>query len=244
MTSQSPDPEDVPDDGEDTSSQAEPTGESGIEPMSLPATYRAFRESIVGLGTGGQLLWDGFRVIGSVLLILALLLFLTGTTSPFVSVMSGSMEPNIKTGDVVVTAKYDSGDAPFIAKHDGIITVEESRESPGTHKSFGKEGDVIVFEPAGGGTPVIHRAHFWVEENENWADRANSSLTDGADTCEEIVHCPAPNAGYITHGDHNEVYDQVNGRQKPVTEERVIAISLYRIPYIGYFPNGIEILTP
>jgi len=53
MTSQSPDPEDVPDDGEDTSSQAEPTGESGIEPMSLPATYRAFRESIVGLGTGG-----------------------------------------------------------------------------------------------------------------------------------------------------------------------------------------------
>jgi len=106
------------------------------------------------------------------------------------------------------------------------------------YRKFGGTGDVVVYEPNGNArqTPIIHRAHFWVDAGENWYDRADQSIVD-ADSCDELRNCPAPHAGFITKGDNqatNDYYDQARGISSPVKPEWVRGTAEYRIPYLGW----------
>lgn len=238
MPSESPESDTEPQEERPRKDQQRPN------PISLPATYRWIRASIIDSGWVGRTVWDMARMVGGVVFVVGLVFFLTGLTSPFVAVTSGSMEPNINTGDAVLSTKYQPENPPPLAKHAEIITAKQSRETPGSHVEFGKHGDVIVFTSEMTETPIIHRAHFWVEENENWVEQADPEYLNGVDSCEEVLSCPAPNAGYITKGDSNEVYDQVKEGYQPVKKENVVAVAQYRIGYIGWFAFGLDTLTP
>ena len=133
---------------------------------------------------------------------------ITGTWPFMVAVESGSMVPNMYKGDVVLLVSPDR------AK---IVTWEEGKKTG--YKSFGNYGDVIVYYPNGvkGRTPIIHRAMYWVEKGEK--------MPNGE---------PAPNSGYITKGDHNNVYDQPY-LSNPVKKEWIVGVAKFRIPFIGYF---------
>lgn len=213
-------------------------------PFDAPSTYRYFRNSIVSTGTYGQLIWDVFRITATVTIIASVFFLLTGLTSPFVAVSSGSMEPHINTGDLVVIAAYSPDDPPPLAGNGEITTVRESRTQNTAYTSFSEPGDVIVFTREGGGTPVIHRAHFWVEEGENWVTDADPAYLGDVESCAEIQTCPAPNDGYITAGDNNGVYDQVRADYTPVQKPRIIGIAQYRVPWLGWIRIGIEAFLP
>jgi signal peptidase I len=86
-------------------------------------------------------------------------------------------------------------------------------------------GDVITYRKADG-TVVTHRISFWVAAGENWYDRANASHLGPRPSCSETPMCPAPNAGWVTLGDNNALYDQVepDDPHLPVTRSRVIGV--------------------
>ena len=155
------------------------------------------------------------------IIIVALIIFVvyaaTGMWRIGFAVESGSMEPNMQIGDLILVQ------SPARTK---IITYEEGKALD--HKSFGKYGDVIIYRPNGftSTTPIIHRAMGWVEEGE--------TMPGG-------IH--APHEGYITKGDHNPSYDQQSlgvtvGQKKvavgPVKPKWVIAVAKVRVPYLGY----------
>ena len=135
-----------------------------------------------------------------------------GLPQPLVAVESGSMEPHLFKGDVSV----------INAKADKIITWEEGKETGYT--SFGDFGDVVLYHPFGSeGTPVIHRAMYYVEKGE--------PMWEGGP--------PAPYAGYITKGDNpvtNRYYDQQGNvcYMAPVKPEWVVGVAEFRIPKVGY----------
>jgi len=114
---------------------------------------------------------------------------------------TGSMEPTLEGGDLVVTV--ESGDV--------------------------SAGEVIVYERGGGGEPVIHRAMFHVEAGENWYERADTQYLAGADSCADLNHCPAPRDGWITKGDGNAMYDQAGG-VAPVEREWVVGEAVFVVP--------------
>ncbi|ELY46067.1 S24/S26 family peptidase [Natronorubrum sulfidifaciens] len=173
----------------------------------------------------------------AIVAVIGLLLFgLSGVWPPLVAVESGSMEPNMHRGDLIFVVDDDryAGDDP--ADDTGIVTLEAG-ESNG-HEKFGQAGDVIVFWPNGdpGATPVIHRAHFWVEEGENWVDtKANEEFVGGA-TCADIQTCPANHDGFITKGDANSGYDQYRGGAQTdvVRTEWVTGKAMLRVPWLGH----------
>jgi len=106
------------------------------------------------------------------------------------------------------------------------------------HAEFNRPGDVIVYNRDGSNryTPVIHRAMLWVEDGENWYDRADPDAVGSADNCAALRNCPAPHAGFITKGDNdrtNARYDQVSGLSAPVKPGWVIGRAEIRIPYLG-----------
>lgn len=148
--------------------------------------------------------------VGTVLLIGGVLFALSGVWPPLVAVESGSMEPHMFRGDLVFVAengRYAPDDAAA-----GVVTHRQGRETG--YWSFGDHGNVIVYQPDGrAGTPVIHRARMYVEEGENWVQRANPEYLGGADTCAENAHCPADHSGFITKGDDNRRYDQVGSAE-------------------------------
>lgn len=178
-------------------------------------------------------------VLGSVaiVVVVGLLLFaVSGIWPPLVAVESGSMEPNMEKGDLVFVVADDRfvGDDP--AGETGVVTLEDGQD----HEKFGKSGDVIIFKPNGNEfqTPVIHRAHFWVDEGENWVDtKADEEYVAGA-SCNEIQTCPASHDGFITKGDANPYYDQYQqgpGAQTDVVQpEWVTGKATFRIPWLGY----------
>jgi signal peptidase len=174
--------------------------------------------------------------VGTVALIGLLLFSLSGVWPPMVAVESGSMEPQMHKGDLVFIAepgRYVPGDATI----EGVVTRETGRDVE--YRSFGDYGSVVVYERIHGGSPVIHRAHFYVEEGENWYDRANESYISagecGATPDEGLRNCPAPNAGFITKGDDNVGYDQAMGiARTPVPRERVVGTAQVNVPYLGY----------
>ena len=170
-----------------------------------------------------------------IVLVIGLLLFgVSGVWPPMVAVESGSMEPNINQYDLVFVT--DPGRfAPGEADDRGIVSAETA-ETTG-YSSFNQAGSVIVFhEPGSRGSPIIHRAHFFVEEGENWHDRANPDYLN-ADDCAALANCPAPHSGYITKGDNqnsNSRYDQASGIAPVVEPDWVTGVARLRIPYLGW----------
>ena len=138
----------------------------------------------------------------------------TGSVTPLVAVESGSMEPHINIGDVVLTRVTDRTQ---------IVTYNEGRAT--NYQSFGNYGDVIVYRPNGdpNATPIIHRAMSWV----NAGDRLPNSTQTAA------------NAGYITKGDHNQEDDQpllLGGTPplEPVKLEWIVGVAQQpAIPWLG-----------
>jgi signal peptidase len=172
--------------------------------------------------------------IGVGVMMIGMLLFaLTGLSSPFLAVASGSMEPKINTGDMVVITATDRYAHPKSHGDTGVVTVRIAEEMDAPYRSFNGPGDVITFTAPSADEPVIHRAHFWVNEGENWVDTANPALLDGRTECNQVKMCPAPNAGLITAGDNNNGYDQALGEMRPVKPDNIIGVAEYRTPWLG-----------
>ena len=148
-----------------------------------------------------------------VALVISIVWAYTGSVTPLVAVESGSMEPHINIGDVVLTRMTDRVQ---------IVTYNEGKAI--NYQNFGNYGDVIVYRPNGdmNATPIIHRAMYWV----NAGDRLPNNQT-------------AANAGYITKGDNNQEYDQpllLGGTPplEPVKPEWIIGVAQQpAIPWIG-----------
>ncbi|OLZ42389.1 S26 family signal peptidase [Natrinema saccharevitans] len=170
--------------------------------------------------------------------VVGLLLFaVSGLWPPLVAVESPSMEPNMHRGDLIFIVDDGRFTGDGAVGDTGIVTMQRGEESG--YSEFGNPGDVIVFRPNGEtrATPIIHRAHFWVEKDERWVETQASEEFVGDASCEEVVTCPAPHAGFITKGDNNPSYDQLPGsgaRTTVVKPEWVTGKAMYRIPWLGH----------
>lgn len=177
-----------------------------------------------------------FKDVASSLAIVAaigLVLFaISGVWPPLVAIESGSMEPHMQKGDLVFLMENERLPSSEAAAA-GVVTHEDGQETGYT--KFGDYGDVIIFERDGGaGTPIIHRAHLYVEEDENWYDRADQEYIR-AENCDELRQCPAPHDGFVTKGDNqqtNRYYDQTD-RYEIVKPEWVRGTARVRVPYLG-----------
>ncbi|WP_426964636.1 S26 family signal peptidase [Haloparvum alkalitolerans] len=211
-------------------------------------TAAAEREAATGDGSGadadllsrflhaksGPLMWTReFLSSAVVVLAVGLLLFgISGVWPPMVAVESGSMEPNMEKGDLIVVTEPGRFAPDVATAQNGIVTQEEGQSAD--YRTFGGYGSVVVFDdPRSGGSPIIHRAHLRVEEGENWYDRANEEYMS-ADSCAELRNCPAPATGYITKGDNNAHYDQAQGIARVVRDDWVTGVARLRIPYLGW----------
>jgi len=174
-------------------------------------------------------IWSLAWILVPVLLVGGLVLA-TGSVSPFVTITSDSMAPNIEKGETVVVA--EQADWVLLAP-DNITTAAEARNQSEPTRSFGSEGDVIFFKPEGGNISIVHRAQFRVSEGERWVQRIeNDPKYKTNHTCESAQFCPAPHDGYITAGDNNPTYDQLDGYQ-PVTDEQIIGVVRFRVPLLS-----------
>lgn len=176
--------------------------------------------------------------VGAVAVIGVLLFAISGVWPPMVAVESGSMEPHMQKGDLVFIT--DAGRfAPDAAHGDTGVVPRDVARDVGYWK-FGAHGSVIVYDnPRDAGPPVIHRAQFWVADGENWYDRADPDHVSASD-CEEMPNCPAPHAGFVTKGDANGEYDQVNGISDPVKPGWIVGVARVRIPYLGWVRLGVS----
>ncbi len=165
--------------------------------------------------------------------IVALLFGISGVWPPMVAVESDSMEPNIMTGDLVFIIDTDRFVGDGAIEGTGVVPVEAGANTG--YEKFDESGDVIVFAPDGDHdtTPIIHRAHLWVEEGEDWSDQADDRFVTGNPTCDEMDNCPAPHSGFITHGDNNQYYDQLIGQSEPVKADWILAKAEIRVPFLG-----------
>jgi signal peptidase len=169
----------------------------------------------------------------------ALLFAISGVWPPMVAVKSGSMEPHMQKGDLVLVVE-DGRFTPGGAGVAGTGVVPQRQAAERGYTKFGDEGDVIVYRRNNGTMrdPVIHRAMFFVEDGENWYDRAEAEhLPPGVDSCRELTNCPAPNAGFVTKGDNpvsNQYYDQAQGLSAPAHPSWVEGKALVRVPWLGW----------
>jgi len=176
--------------------------------------------------------------VGLVLLVGLMLFAVSGLWPPMVAVTSGSMEPHLQRGDLVFVVE-EHRFLPESAHADtGVVTYRTGVETG--YRTFGAPGDVIIYRPRGdtAGTPVIHRARFWVNESENWVanGKADPASLGSAESCGQLSQCPAPHAGFVTKGDNpatNARYDQVMGLSPVVRPEWVVGTAEFRIPWLG-----------
>jgi signal peptidase len=174
---------------------------------------------------------------GAVLFVGLLLFGISGVWPPMVAVESGSMEPHMHKGDLVFITQPGRYTPEAAHGTTGVVTAATGQEID--YRTFGGPGSVVVYdEPGQGGPPIIHRAEFYVEEGENWFDRADPEFVS-ADSCRELLNCPAPHAGFITKGDANGRYDQASGIAAPVRPAWVTGIARVRIPYLGWVRLGL-----
>lgn len=213
----------------DDPSDGVPTAKTGVADDEGPGLFHRFRHDVEG-----PLMWlrEMLSSVAVVLLIGLVLFAVSGVWPPMVAVESASMDPNMKTGDLVFVTEPGRL-APDIADNDlGVVTHETGEESD--YRTFGEYGSVVIYQPPGRrASPIIHRAMFHVEEGENWYDRADDRFHN-ADDCAELRNCPAPHAGFVTLGDNNRQYDQANGLAEPVAAEWVTGVARVRVPYLGY----------
>ena len=181
---------------------------------------------------------DVLTSVAAVLLVGLLLFAISGIWPPMVAVESGSMEPNMNVGDLVFVVDNERFVPEEAVEHQGQTTgiVPADRAAEVGHVEFGRHGDVVVFLPNGQDhrTPVIHRAMLFVEEGEDWYDRADPEHVGSADDCEELNNCPAPHAGFITLGDNNARYDQQTTLSSPVRPGWIIGTAEVKVPYLGH----------
>jgi len=147
-----------------------------------------------------------------VALVMSIVYAYSGSVTPLVAVESGSMEPHINIGDVVL-----------IKRPTEVVTYKEGKTT--NYQSFGNYGDVIVYRPNGDAnmTPIIHRAMYWVNAGDTLPNK------------QKVEH-----AGYITKGDNNLEIDQPSlfsgmPRLEPVKPEWIIGVAKLRAPGLGYF---------
>ncbi|GAB3678517.1 S24/S26 family peptidase [Halopiger thermotolerans] len=171
----------------------------------------------------------------AIVAVIGLLLFgVSGIWPPLVAVESGSMVPNMQKGDLIFIVDNERFAGDAAVEGTGVVPLERAQESG--YDKFNRPGDVIVYEPNGNEyeVPVIHRAHFWVEEGENWVAEADEDIVGGV-TCEQVRTCPAPHDGFITKGDANSGYDQFgSGVSTVVKPEWVTGKAMFRIPWLGH----------
>jgi signal peptidase len=179
----------------------------------------------------------GYDVVSSVLAVavVGVLLFaVSGVWPPMVAVESPSMTPHMQTGDLVfvMEERRFSGDSA----REGVVTARTGSDVE--YRKFGQPGDVIVYNPDGNAdqTPIIHRAMFWVEEGENWYEKADRQSVGRYSECDGLPNCPAPHDGFITKGDANGIYDQAQGStglSRPVKPAWVVGTAEVRVPLLG-----------
>ena len=199
-----------------------------------PTTVRGWLSWFWNADRGGALVArEVLTSVGAVVLIGLILFSISGVWPPMVAVESGSMHPNMQVNDLVFITAPDRFAADAAIAGTGVVPHDRAEEAGYT--KFNGYGDVIVFQPNGNGyrTPIIHRAMLWVEEGENWYDRADPEHVGGADDCDQLRNCPAPHDGFVTLGDNNRGYDQIQGQQ-PVKPEWVIGTAEIRVPYLGW----------
>ncbi|MDZ5810039.1 S26 family signal peptidase [Halorubrum sp. AD140] len=165
----------------------------------------------------------------AVLLVALVVAAAAGAWPPLVAVESGSMEPAVERGDLVVvtaTERFPWG---------GLV----GHADPDAPRRLGGAGDVVVYSPPGDeNRPILHRIAFPVSEGEDWTDRADPELLDG--DCADVESCPAPHDGYVTYGDANGEYDQSAGIAPVVREEWITAKALFAVPDLGWFRIGVD----
>ena len=188
--------------------------------------------------------YDLASSILAVMVVGAYLFAVSGVWPPLVAVESESMVPNMQVNDLVFVMEEERFPGEAAHGETGVVTARATDD----YRKFGQTGDVIVFAPQGNDrvTPIIHRAMFWVEEGENWYDRADKDYVGAADACETdddnstdtgLKNCPAPHDGFITKGDNNGLYDQAGrgGAQTgPVKPAWVVGTAEFRIPGLGW----------
>jgi len=197
------------------------------------------RKSAIDRFLKSSLALFAFDTLSSVLIVVMIggLLFATsGVWSPVVAVESGSMQPHMDVGEFVFVMEDGRFPGPESQGDTGIVTANTGQEAG--YRTFGGYGDVIVYQPDGNETktPIIHRAMFWVENGENWYERAGSTAIGNADSCEGLANCPAPHAGFITKGDNsvtNSRYDQLMGISSPVKPAWIVGTAEVGVPWLG-----------
>ncbi|MEM0215812.1 MAG: S26 family signal peptidase [Archaeoglobaceae archaeon] len=170
-----------------------------------------------------EFLKDLVSTIAIVAIIIFLGIAITGCWPFMVAVESGSMEPNLMPGDVVILMH---------PSRVGLKTWEDGKKSG--YMSFGDYGDVIVYYPNGHGKAIIHRAIAYVNASENIPVLSGGKLS----RTEEVAEI----SRYITQGDANRIPDQLAvvrsqrglDRILPVQEEWIVGVAKLRIPLIGY----------
>lgn len=190
------------------------------------------RSSLIKSVRGGiRVLVHDLAITIIVAIIIGVLLFAgSGVWPPLVAVESGSMEPHLEKGDLVFVSEPGRYAPDDTFRDTGIVPAEMGREID--YRSFSGYGSTVVYSPPGwDGSPIIHRAHFWVEEGENWYEKADPDHVQ-AENCRELQNCPAPQAGFITKGDNNPRYDQAVG-VPPVRPDWIEGTAHVRIPYLG-----------
>ncbi len=189
------------------------------------------------------ILRDVVSSVATVALIGALLFGVSGLWPPLVAVESGSMEPHMHRGDLVFVMDENRFAPDQAAADTGVVTYqaarEVDRENPDKrgYRSFGNYGNVIVYEQNGRATsPIIHRAHLYVEEGDRWVDRADDDALGPDASCGTVSSCPAPYDGFITKGDANGGYDQSDNQRISaiVKPEWVRGRAKARVPFMGH----------
>ena len=192
-----------------------------------------------------QLDWRTFAydIVNSavaVLLVGALLFAVSGVWPPMVAIESPSMTPQMQTGDLVFVMEETRFPGEGAHEGTGVVTARTGETTDADHRKFQRQGDVIVYEPRGNGetTPIIHRAMFWVNESENWYEKADKQAIGRYDACggtpgEALPNCPAPHGGFVTKGDANARYDQVDDLSGPVKPAWVVGTAEVRVPLLG-----------
>jgi signal peptidase len=206
---------------------SEPRGRAGGDDEGEEMDWRVFAYDVVSSAV-------------AVVLVGAMLFAVSGVWPPMVAVESPSMTPHMKTGDLVFVMDEKRFPGDGATGDTGVVTAYTGEQADVDYRKFQVAGDVIVYEPDGNGgtTPIIHRAMFWVEEGENWYERADQQSLGrysecGDDPSEALPNCPAPHDGFITKGDANSRYDQVDGLSGPVRAEWVVGTAEVRVPKLG-----------